>query len=54
MKKSLIWDFSDYEYTEKKYAREPIIEIMPDGSLVCAMVTGGITELAKKYMAVVL
>lgn len=53
MKKTLIWDFSDYEYTEKKYAREPVIEIMPDGSLVCVMVTGGTTEPHNKNIVVI-
>ena len=53
MKKSLIWDFSEYEYTDKMYAREPVIEIMPDGSLVCVMVTGGITEPHNKNIVVI-
>lgn len=38
MYKSLIADFSD------NYAREPIIAVMPDGSLVCILTTGGPTE----------
>lgn len=53
MKKSLIWDFSDYEHTEKNYAREPVIEIMPDGSLVCVMLTGGTTEPHNKNIVVI-
>lgn len=38
MNKYLMADFSD------SYAREPIIAVMPDGSLVCIMTTGGPTE----------
>lgn len=39
MKNFLIADF-----TENKYAREPVTALMPDGSMVCAFVTGGPTE----------
>lgn len=39
MKKTLIWD-----YTEFNHAREPIIRKMPDNSLICLTLTGGETE----------
>lgn len=39
MEKYLIAD-----YSAKEYAREPVLAIMPDGTLVCACLTGGPTE----------
>lgn len=39
MEKYLIADF-----TESKYAREPVIAFMPDKSIVCTFLTGGPTE----------
>lgn len=44
MEKYLIADFKEMEGIEKKYGREPVISIMPNGSLVCVMITGGPTE----------
>lgn len=44
MEKYLIADFSKMENIEKKYGREPVIAIMPNGTLVCVMITGGPTE----------
>ncbi len=39
MEKYLIADFTD-----NKYAREPVIAFMPDGSMICTVLTGGPTE----------
>ena len=44
MIRSLIYDYSSYKNSEKPYAREPVIALMPNGTLVCALVTGGPTE----------
>ena len=44
MKKYLIADFEKMENIEKPYGREPVIAIMPNGTLVCVMITGGPTE----------
>ena len=44
MEKYLIADFNDMEGIEKNYGREPVISVMPNGSLVCVMITGGPTE----------
>ncbi len=44
MERYLIADFSQMENIEKKYGREPVIAVMPDGTLVCIMITGGPTE----------
>lgn len=44
MERYLIADFSNYEELEKKYGREPVIAVMPNGTLVCVMITGGPTE----------
>lgn len=44
MGRCLIADFSKYAFSGKKYGREPVIAVMPNGTLVCVMVTGGPTE----------
>jgi len=42
--KYVITDFEKYEPISRKFGREPVISLMPDGSLVCIMLTGGPTE----------
>ncbi len=44
MEKYLIADFNKYEEIEHKYGREPVIEKMPNGTIVCIVTTGGPTE----------
>ena len=44
MERYLIADFSKYAFSGKKYGREPVIAVMPNGTLVCVMLTGGLTE----------
>ncbi len=44
MKKYLIHDFEDKSVFNEVYGREPVIALMPNGTLVCTMLTGGPTE----------
>lgn len=44
MERYIIADFSKIDNIEKKFGREPVIALMPNGNLVCVMVTGGPTE----------
>ena len=41
MKKYLIHDFEDKSVFNEVYGREPVIALMPNGTLVCTMLTGG-------------
>lgn len=38
MERYLIADFSKYVFWGKKYGRELVIAIMPNGTLVCVMI----------------
>ena len=53
MNKYLIADFNDCQYCERNYGREPVIAVMPNGDLVCVMVTGGPTEPHNKNIVVI-
>ena len=53
MERYLIADFSKYAFSGKKYGREPVIAVMPNGTLVCVMLTGGPTEPHNDNVAVI-
>lgn len=44
MQKYLIHDFVDKSVSDEMYGREPVIAVMPNGTLVCVALTGGPTE----------
>ena len=54
MEKYMIADFDECEYCVKNpYGREPVIEIMPNGTIVCVMITGGPTEPHNENIVVI-
>lgn len=53
MEKYLITDFKKNNCSNSTYGREPVISVMPNGDLVCVMVTGGPTEPHNENIVVI-